>query len=439
MKTSIYTISVAVIMMCAACKNDIDTNFDDMSGVLTINAFLYADHDTNFVYVSETALNNPLPIVDATVEMRINGNLVETVNKATPSIKCEIVIYEAYDSIPACNDTTYEEINNGAYLLTKRFSEGDVVRIDVYSKGRHAWAEETAPRKIQNPKADFKLANHIVADYDDDANITFADFTITLPDISPDPDYYRISVYADYDDKRTIWRNHGVFYTTDNIDSICSELRQKYENVVPIEFTDEDGSQKVSIYYLGLFDASYWNYGTEINFDYGSDPILSEGEMIKQDTEDKENYMESMVGGIKNKHKVFTDHFFNNSTAEIGISVRLPFGNIYTPEIITPYDFQRQLSDEYLLMAGYTYGMKVKLSVESISANQYYYLKALNVVQSKNYVDMVQMSGAMKIPSNVNGGSGNICITTNTVFEFTLLDNYETKRVIDHNSTIYSY
>jgi hypothetical protein len=81
--------------------------------------------------------------------------------------------------------------------------------------------------------------------------------------------------------------------------------------------------------------------------------------------------------------------------------------------------------------------MKIRLSLESISENQFYYMKALNVVESENYEDMSLLSGAMKIPSNVNGGSGNICITTNTVLEFTVFDNYDCPRIIDHNSLVY--
>ncbi|MBR2194841.1 MAG: DUF4249 family protein [Salinivirgaceae bacterium] len=430
MKTLIYTISAAAIVLCGACQNDIDADFSDMSGVLSINAFLYTEHDTNFVYVSETALNNPQPVNNATVEMRVNGTLVETVDKVTPTIKREVY---RYGENPAETENT--PAHNGAYRLTTRFSEGDVVRIDVYSNGRHAWAEETAPRKIQNPKADFKLANHPTNQYTELTEITFADFTINLPDISPENDYYRISAFADYGYRQTVWAEYGYYYASENTDSICEALRQKGMEVVPVKFTDDDGNEEVVVYCLYKNEDNYWSTAVGINYEYGNDPILSEGEMSKSLTEDGDT--DILISDIKNKHKVFTDHFFNNSAAEIQISVGQPFGNVFYPETLYVGGGLERLSDEYLKMSGHTYNMKIRLSLESISENQFYYLKALNVVESENYEDMAMLSGAMKIPSNVNGGSGNICITTNTVLEFTVFDNYDCPRIIDHNSLVY--
>ena len=432
MKTLIYTISAAAIVLCGACQNDIDADFSDMSGVLSINAFLYTEHDTNFVYVSETALNNPQPVNNATVEMRVNGTLVETVDKVTPTIERKVYRYNEY---PAQTEDTL--VYNGAYRLTTRFGEGDVVRIDVYSNGRHAWAEETAPRKIQNPKADFKLANHPTNRYGELAEITFADFTITLPDISPENDYYRISAYADYGYRQTIWTDYGYYYASENTDSICEALRRKGLEVVSVEFTDDYGYDEVEVFCLYKNEDNYWSSAVGINFEYGNDPILSEGEMSK--TVDNEGDTDILISDVKNKHKVFTDHFFNNSAAEIQISVEQPFGDVFYPETVYVDNSLERLSEDYLKMSGSTINMKIRLSLESISENQFYYLKALNVVESENYEDMSLLSGAMKIPSNVSGGCGNICITTNTVLEFTIFDNCQRPRVIDHKSTIYLY
>ena len=425
MKTSILSLSIIAIL-CAACKNELTPNFDDMDGVLVINAFLHTDRDTNYVYVSETSQSTPPPVNNATVEMRINGTLVESVSTVTPTIKT-IVNY---------TDTTVTKTDQGVYQLTKRFSEGDVVRIDVYSNGRHAWAEETAPRRIQNPTAAFKLANHAVSTYGEPTTITCADFIINLPDISQDPEYYRISAYADYACSTTRWEKHGTYYANyENTDSICDELRKKYRMVLPIEFVDDYGDKEVDIYYLYLDDSDRWNYGANRDFDYGNDPILSEGEMSKSVNDDSDQEM--LLTSITNKHKVFTDHFFSNSTAEIHISLDLPFGDLYLPESVYSSHSLSRLPESYLLMSGMTMDTKIKLSIESISENQYYYLKALNVVQSENYEDMSQLSGALKIPSNVVGGSGNICVTTSNVLEFTVLDNYSRKRVVEEEPIFY--
>ncbi len=435
MKTSILTLSAAAIL-CAACVNEITPNFDDMNGELVINALLFTDHDTNYVYVSETAPSSPPPVNNATVEMRVNGVLVETVDKVTPTVERTFQINDGRVA-----DSTTIVTNNGVYRLTKRFNEGDVVRIDVYANGHHAWAEDIAPRSIQNPTADYKVVNRYTYQFGDYTELSFVDYTIHLPDISQEPEYYRISLYADYGYSEAEWTNYWLFfydeetdnldsiYMHSNIDSICNELRGKYKMVVPVDYTDEEGNQKVDIFYLRNGRTTNWNYGTALNYDYGDDPILSEGEMSKT-VDDGSKDQEILLTNIPNKHKVFTDNYFSNSTAEIHISTELDFGNILSPEEIYARSWLKNLPEEYLLMGGMTYNYKVKLSIESISENQYYYLKALNVIESESYADMSQLSGALKIPSNVNGGGGNICITTNSVVEFNILDNYTRKRVV---------
>lgn len=439
MKTSILTLSIFTLL-CVACVNDLTPDFSDMEGELTINAFLFADRDTNYVYVSETQQIAPLPVNNATVEMRVNGTLVETVDRVTPTIKREVKIDESVTLHDSLSQTL-----NGAYRLTKRFGEGDVVRIDVYSNGRHAWAEETAPRKVKTPKADYKLTNHTTYEYGEQTITPYADFTISLDDLSQDAEYYRISAYADYGHNTTQWMEYWSFFyqeyddfdrghTQHNTDSICNELRKEYTMVVPVDFTDYDGNKKTDIYFLRNDHSQYWNSGKCIDYSYGNDPILSEGEMPKSSDEDDADFL---VSNIINKHKVFTDRLFNTSTAEIRISISLPFSDIFSPETIYAYSFLKHLPEDYLLMSGTVYNMNVKLSIESITENQYYYLKALNVVESDGYEDIATLSGALKIPSNVNGGCGNICVTTNSMLEIPILENYTRERVVGDEPLYY--
>ena len=433
MKTSILTL-LAAALLCTACVNELTPDFSDMEGELTINAFLFTDRDTNYVYVSETSRRKPQPVNNAKVEMRVNDVLVETVDRVTPSVSREVNT-DLY-GMNVSSDTAYTEVLNGMYRLTTRFGEGDVVRIDVYSSDRHAWAEETAPRKIQNTRADYKLANHTIYEYEEQVTHTYVDFTVGLNDISQNAEYYRIAAYGNYGYNQTHWLKKGTYYDEySNPDSICDELRKKYELVVPIEFTDGAGYQGVDVFYMCKEYSHFWSYGSSIDYDYSGDPILSEGEMAKSSDDDTD--YDLLVSSIRNKHKVFTDRLFNNSAAEIRFSVRTPFGNLYSPiPVYTNSDLER-LPDDYLLKSGTTYNMKVKVSVESISENQYYYLKALNVVESEGYEDISTLSGALKVPSNVNGGCGNICLTTSTVFEFTVLDNFVRDRVIEEAPIYY--
>ena len=59
MKTSILTL-LAAALLCTACVNELTPDFSDMEGELTINAFLFTDRDTNYVYVSETSRRKPV-------------------------------------------------------------------------------------------------------------------------------------------------------------------------------------------------------------------------------------------------------------------------------------------------------------------------------------------------------------------------------------------
>jgi len=441
MKTLIYTLSVALIILCVACQNELTPDFDDMNGVLTINAFLYTGQDTNFVFVSETTEDNPISIDNATVEMSINGNKVETVDKVY-STGTRIRKINTYESV--FYDTIEPISYNGVYMLTHRFEEGDVVRIDVYSNGRHAWAEETAPRKVENPKADFTFSNRTVSvsarnryynlvhdSYDTYTDWRCADFKITVPDISAQADYYRLSINADYSERVTEWkRQNCCYYEWENIDSVREALSADADTVVPVSFTDMAGDTEIQFYYLQKTLLSHSQTSRQLDFSYNGDPILSEGEM-KTSTSDDSDLESDFLNTVKNKYKVFSDHRFSSGSADLRISLPMPFtGNLAVPEDLFIESDYFKLPEEYLIKSGTTYNMKVRLLLQSISENQFYYLKALNAIESEDYEDMAQLSGSLKIPSNVSGGCGNICITTNTVLEFTLLENFARPRKI---------
>lgn len=449
MKTLIYTLSAALIIMCTACQNELTPDFDDMNGVLTINAFLYTGQDTNFVFVSETTEDKPISIDNATVEMSINGNKVETVDKIYVAGTQKINKYETDDGF--IYDTIKPNFYNGVYMLTHRFEEGDVVRIDVYSNGRHAWAEETAPRKVENPKADFTFSNRTVTvsaknryynlvhdSYDTYTDWRCADFKITVPDISAQADYYRLSINADFSERKTEWmRQNYYYYEWENVDSVSEALSVEADTVVPVSFSDAAGDKEIQFYYLQKTFGSHNQTSRQLDFSYNGDPILSEGEM-KTSTSDDSDLESDFLNTVKNKYKVFSDHRFSGGSADLRISLPMPFTeNLDVPEDLFIESDYFKLPDEYLIKSGTTYNMKVRLLLQSISENQFYYLKALNTIESEDYEDMAQLSGTLKIPSNVSGGCGNICITTNSVLEFTLLENFARPRKINKSILYY--
>ena len=76
---------IFIVLFSAAvvsCENDLDLNIENTDGILTMNGYLYTGQDTNVVFLSLTSMQEPLPVSTAKLEMRINGEFVETVNSA---------------------------------------------------------------------------------------------------------------------------------------------------------------------------------------------------------------------------------------------------------------------------------------------------------------------------------------------------------------------
>ncbi len=419
MKKIIYII--LILVFCTSCENDLKPDFSDMQGVLTINAYLYTNQDTNFVFVSRTSNTNPQYVDNAIVEMRVNGELQQTV---TDIFKTEERYVEVVDEWSERHWTEPSCSFNGVYMLTQKFAENDVVRIDVYADNQHAWAESVAPQKIENAKAECALANHSIGKYSD---WKFADFSINQPDVSPKTDYYRIAVLLDYKSDRYMWQQYGLDFSKNeqsSVDSLCQVLKAKYADVVVVENDD-----CLRIFCLEKF-IDYKNVNVSSDFFYNGDAILSEGETPTSANEsgDETSDTDIVLGSVKNINKVYSDHLFSNKTANIHISVPTPFyNNLNNSEIIESVNY---LPEDELLRSGSKYNLSAQLVLQSITSDQFFYLKALNAVASDAYEDMSELSGSLKIPSNVTGGCGNINITTNTVFDFCILEDFEQQKTI---------
>lgn len=118
---------VVLGMLVQSCENEIDYNGGEMDPKLTMNAFIYADSPKNKLHLSMTGETTIQPVSNSMVEIRVNGELKETLN----AIREEGTPLRSVD-------------------IATRFQPGDRVRIDAYTTdGKHyAWVEETVPHPV---------------------------------------------------------------------------------------------------------------------------------------------------------------------------------------------------------------------------------------------------------------------------------------------------
>ena len=115
-----------VIISTAACNNDLPFDFKENPPKLVMNAIINADSTYNTLFLNLTGRNQIGQIKGATVEVRINGSLSETLRPD-----------------PHSSD-------KGRFYINSAFHPGDVVRIDAMTDDgeHHAWTEVTVPQPI---------------------------------------------------------------------------------------------------------------------------------------------------------------------------------------------------------------------------------------------------------------------------------------------------
>ena len=115
-----------VIISTAACNNDLPFDLKENPPKLVMNAIINADSTYNTLFLNLTGRNQIGQIKGATVEVRINGSLSETLRPD-----------------PHSSD-------KGRFYINSAFHPGDVVRIDAMTDDgeHHAWTEVTVPQPI---------------------------------------------------------------------------------------------------------------------------------------------------------------------------------------------------------------------------------------------------------------------------------------------------
>lgn len=169
--TKIYTLLILslAVLMTVACENEIPFNPKAHPPKLIMNALINADSLNNTLFLNMSAQNELRGVHDATVEVRVNGQLTETAELlSTPSE------YEA----------------GKRFRITTAFHPGDKVRIDATTAdgSHHAWAEVVVPQPIAIEKWDTATVFLKRGIY----SVSHLRYKITFTDRPKEDNYYRL-------------------------------------------------------------------------------------------------------------------------------------------------------------------------------------------------------------------------------------------------------
>lgn len=356
----------ALVSVLTSCREDIELKIEDTTGVLCVNGFLYADCDTNVLYVTETGLSSPTEINNADVKMYVNGVLKEEVSASDGS---------------------------GRYFFTEKFMPNDVVKIDVTSNGRHVWREATVPECPKDfsvevtPAPEKKYYDSYIEDY---TTNNMYKIEVSFSDISAGKNYYRLLV--DKTSSVTSYDYHHDYF---------------YPDTVYI-----DGVPYVSQIYK---DTTYYEMKTYHGYNerlyLGEAPSLADEEMTATS---------EFTDGIYNYYKVFNNSRFEGGKCNLRVYDIVHFGsynNSFPPET---KKVRSEEDIEHLPVYSYTQ----YVGIESIDEDAYYFIKALNGYESGSF-DYQELTGSIKMRRNVEGGSGNIVFVSRAVKTIVLYDNYK--------------
>ena len=386
MKHLSYIIA-ALLLLAASCKEDIDLDITDTTGTLCVNGFLYSDCDTNLLYITKTGVAYPENVKNAHVKMFVNGVLTEEKSQADTSI-------------------------GKYYYLHTKFSEGDLVRIEVDCDGQHVWSESTVPQSPKNLEAKVTFEpkkTYYDIDMEDFQTEDFYRIDLSFSDLSADKNYYRLYTNKDVNFK-WVETYYEPVYETINVDG-------------------ESWEQYVGDTVRYVWHTSYCpNYELYIR----ESPELVDEEMTANN--------DLLDISTHNYYKIFTNSRFAGGKCSMKVYEKVKFENFsdgyydayYTsttpPETKTIYD----LADTAKIPE---YNYYEYVGIESIDEDTYYYVKALNGFESGNF-DEQELTGAVKMRRNVHGGSGNISIIARTVVKVAVYDHYKPKWILQDNYVI---
>lgn len=275
----------------------------------------------------------------------------------------------------------------GRYPITTILRDGDKVRFDIYHGNKHAYSEGVMPTKISDFGIDYTIEkDRPYYEYYDEKPY-YADmfrFNLNFNDISADKNYYRL-------------------YTETN----CSKTYQ-------YTYTMYDRDSTVTTQQTDVISAKL-NYEGE---------LLLTDEAFKVETE--------MMDGIDNECHVFKNARFAGGKCNMkyykiaGLDYSYK-DDQYKPSVIIPEteEFHEEDSSD-LNHTKYYYAETI--GIESINEDAYYYYKAVNNYRAGTF-DNQEITGSVKMHTNVIGGSGNIVLTSRLLKTIVIYDSITPKPV----------
>lgn len=389
MKHLSYIIA-ALLLLAASCKEDIDLDITDTTGTLCVNGFLYSDCDSNLLYITKTGVAYPENVKNAHVKMFVNGVLTEEKSQADTSI-------------------------GKYYYLHTKFSEGDLVRIEVDCDGQHVWSESTVPQSPKNLEAKVTFEpkkTYYDIDMEDFQTEDFYRIDLSFTDLSADKNYYRLYTNKDVNMR---WQE---IITEPKFETVYDEFYgDTYEQYV--------GDSVVDYKWHSYYCPNYELYIRE-SPELVDEEMTANNELLDISTHNYYKiFTNSRFAGGKCSMRVYEkvqfrigyDYYYDSSTSDATPPETVTIRNLMDTVSITEYNYY-----EYV-------------GIESIDEDTYYYVKALNGFESGNF-DEQELTGAVKMRRNVHGGSGNISIIARTVVKVAVYDHYKPKWILQDNYVI---
>lgn len=169
--TKIHTLLALslALLLATACENEIPFNPKANPPKLIMNALINADSLNNTLYLNMSGQNQLGIVPDATVEIRVNGQLTETAQL-----------------LPQAT----EDETGKRFCITTAFHPGDAVRIDATTANgsHHTWAEIVVPQPIAIEKWDTTTTYFRKGSYKE----AYMRFKLTFSDRPKEDNYYRL-------------------------------------------------------------------------------------------------------------------------------------------------------------------------------------------------------------------------------------------------------
>lgn len=398
MKKLIYIFWSFVAIVLLSCEHDISLPSGGAIGVLCINGYLHAGESAHYISVSKTDYDGfSTDVYGAEAKMYVNDQLVGT-------------------------SVYHSDINNKLYFY-HNISSGDKVRFEVRYKDQLATYEGIVPQAPTGIECEGSVADY---SYNSDGNrenyFNSARLMLKFTDSGHANNYYRIA--CGYRDSIVM---PFTYNTNDTVYYFYYDVRWKGIS---------SGYRNYDYQTDKYIDTTYTTYSnvSEPNseFYYQEAPSLTD----EESSVEMEDF-DFMVPSIENKYRIMSNKRFRNSSCDMVI-----YKTIDSYAFNMKYNYREayyNLSNEQCEAISPRLFLDAVVRVEAIDADQYYFLKVLNALESDYYSDYSELTGAVRIPSNVSGGTGNIFLSAYGDVKVSILTDYKVSIVYSNDDTIYDY